>query len=118
MTTTLEHDRAAQTYDHFLGEVRAEIARRRIRQTSLATRMGMHQQHLSARLSGHTPFKFVELIRLAEALDIPLAKLVSFADDSPGWFRSNRAKPHRPPHHGALFPPGSPVRVTLLRPTG
>jgi transcriptional regulator with XRE-family HTH domain len=38
----------------------------------------------------------------------------------PRWFRGKAAKPHRPrpPHHGALFPSGSPDRVTLLRPTG
>ena len=35
-----------------------------------------------------------------------------------GWFRRKAAKRHRPPHHGALFPSGSPERVTLLRPTG
>jgi transcriptional regulator with XRE-family HTH domain len=55
------------------------MARRSHSQVSLAPLVGMRQQALSRRLSGRTPFTIDELARIAGALDVALADLVSEA---------------------------------------
>jgi transcriptional regulator with XRE-family HTH domain len=123
MTTLTRHP----AYASILDEIHAQMGRHRMTQVALAARLGQNQPWLNRRLMGHTPMTVPELESVAAALDLTLTELVSLADRnapvlprdrSTGWFRSKRAKPRRTPHHGALFPPGSPDRVTLLRPTG
>ena len=57
--------------------IRAEVARRRLSQVSLAEQVGIRQQALSRRLNGTTPFRIDELARIAQALNMPLAELVA-----------------------------------------
>lgn len=56
--------------------VRAEVARRKVSQTSLAELVGIRQQALSRRLNGNTPFRIDELFAIADALDVNVTELV------------------------------------------
>lgn len=56
--------------------VRAEIARRKISQVTLAGALGISQAAVSRRLNGAVPFDVHELNRVAVLLDLPLAVLV------------------------------------------
>jgi transcriptional regulator with XRE-family HTH domain len=101
-------------------------------QQQMAERLGIARQSVSNYERGHTrPLRLI-LRQWALATGVPEwwlrsgdVSLGSGTYDSvtrgrpgTGWFRRKAAKPRRPPHHGALFPAGSPNRVTLLRPTG
>jgi len=57
--------------------VRAEMARRSVRQVKIADHLGMSQAAISARLCGRTPFNINELAAIAKYLDIPLGVLTS-----------------------------------------
>jgi transcriptional regulator with XRE-family HTH domain len=122
---------------HIGRNVRVALWDAHITQRQLADRLRVDETIVSKMLRGNRAWSISDLIETADAVGVPVAdllpeamrqNLVSVTSGDPdsvtrgrsgtGWFRSNRAKPHRPPHHGALFPPGSPVRVTLLRPTG
>jgi transcriptional regulator with XRE-family HTH domain len=117
--------------------VRHELWERRITQRALADALGVNESAVSRLLRGGRKWEVSEVLIAAEVLGVAVSDLLpegmrqnlvsvtSGDPDSvtrgirdPGWFRSKRAKPRRTPHHGALFPPGSPDRVTLLRPTG
>lgn len=74
-------------YWYMLGEIRAELARRRIAQDQLAPAIGLRQQYLSMRLSGRTPFRYPELMRLVEALGLTMADLARWSE-GPGEIRS------------------------------
>lgn len=50
--------------------VRAETARRRVSQQSLASKVGMTQPALSRRMNGHVQFSPEELLAVAQALDV------------------------------------------------
>jgi transcriptional regulator with XRE-family HTH domain len=56
--------------------VRAEMVRRGISQTALASRLGMSQAAVSKRLRGETPFDINELAQIAAALDVTLDRLL------------------------------------------
>jgi transcriptional regulator with XRE-family HTH domain len=56
--------------------VRAEMARRRTRQTVLAQRLGMSSTAVSRRLTGETPFSVPELMAVADVLGMPVADLM------------------------------------------
>jgi transcriptional regulator with XRE-family HTH domain len=62
--------------------VRAEAARQRISGVALAKRLGVSQAWMSRRLGGRQPFDIGELARVAEALDVPLSRLVPDAQDT------------------------------------
>lgn len=55
--------------------VRAEMARRRVSQESLAAALGMSQASVSRRLTNITPFTADELSKVAAHLDLPVAVL-------------------------------------------
>lgn len=55
--------------------VRAEVARRRIRQTAIAEHLGLNQQQVSRRLNGQVELTATELQRLAELLEVPVGSL-------------------------------------------
>lgn len=57
-------------------EIRAELARRRIRQAKLAALLGISQVSVSRRLSGETPFDINELVKVAEFLGIPVSDIL------------------------------------------
>jgi transcriptional regulator with XRE-family HTH domain len=54
-------------------EVRAALARKRVRQRELADFLGLSQPGVSRRLSGDVEFSIHELSRAAELLGMPLA---------------------------------------------
>jgi len=56
--------------------VRAELARRRIRQTDVAERLGVSRQNVAQRLNGSVDFRVGELISIADMLGIPIGELV------------------------------------------
>lgn len=56
--------------------VRAEMARRGIRQTLLAEHLGLSQAAVSRRVNGQTPFDVDELIKVAALLGVPAAALL------------------------------------------
>ena len=55
--------------------VRAVVARRRIRQTAIAEHLGLNQQQVSRRLNGQVPISAAELQLLAQLLEVPVADL-------------------------------------------
>ncbi len=59
--------------------VRAEMARNKRTQATLADSIGMKQQALSRRLSGTTPFTVDELGRVADVLGTSIVQLVGAA---------------------------------------
>lgn len=44
---------------------------------ALAARIGISQAAVSARIKGKTPFDINELVRIADALDVPLETLLA-----------------------------------------
>lgn len=55
--------------------VKAEMARRGLSQTTLGRVVGLSQASLSLRLNGRVAFTIDELAKIAAALDVPLATL-------------------------------------------
>lgn len=55
--------------------VRAEVARRRIRQGAIAERLGMDQRAVSRRLLGEVEFSATELQAVAELVGVPISSL-------------------------------------------
>ncbi|HEX7105807.1 MAG TPA: helix-turn-helix transcriptional regulator [Acidothermaceae bacterium] len=62
--------------DLFAAETRAEMARRRITQTALASSTGINRARLQSRLTGQTSFPVEELVAVAQALGLDAAELV------------------------------------------
>lgn len=67
--------------DRVAAEVRAELGRQRMSQEALAARIGISQQALSRRLLGQYPFNTSELAKAAEALKVPVGRLLSRATE-------------------------------------
>lgn len=65
-----------QPRDRVAANVRAEMARNKISQVKLAETLSVSQAAISRRLSGRVAFDIDELVRIAEAFNIPLAELV------------------------------------------
>lgn len=62
-------------------EIRAEMGRQRMSQETLAGGVGISQQALSRRLLGQYPFNTTELAKAAEALKVPVGRLLSRATE-------------------------------------
>lgn len=56
--------------------IRAEMARQSCTQERLATSLGTTQQFISRRLSGRVAFTVDDLARIADSLNVPMARLV------------------------------------------
>ena len=56
--------------------VRAELGRANRSQTWLGDRLGVTQASVSLRLSGRIALDITELVRIAEALNVPLSRLL------------------------------------------
>lgn len=56
--------------------VRAEMARRNVRQITVAKRLGISQAAISRRLSGETEFSVAELLQVADLLGVTAAHLL------------------------------------------
>lgn len=57
--------------------VRAELARKRISQTTLAERLHLSQTAVSRRLTGKKAFDVAELQVIAEVVEVPIDRLVA-----------------------------------------
>jgi transcriptional regulator with XRE-family HTH domain len=58
-------------------EIRAELGRRQLSQSDLGLILGVHRTQISKRLQGRElSFTTAELDRIAEALDIPVDRLL------------------------------------------
>lgn len=55
--------------------VRAEVARRRLRQAAIAEHLELDQRAVSRRLLGQVDFSVPELQALAELLEVPVSSL-------------------------------------------
>ena len=56
--------------------VRGAMAERRITGAELARRLEVTQPYMSRRLTGEVEFRYSDLERIAEALDVPLSRLL------------------------------------------
>lgn len=56
--------------------IKAEMARRGVKQAALAAALGLSQPQVSARLRGVVPFNVNELLAVAAFLDVPVATLL------------------------------------------
>ena len=72
----------AATEDPIAGNVRAEMARRRLTQTDVALLLGMSQNAVSRRLSGRTPWRLTDLRALADALGTTVSALIEPHDSA------------------------------------
>ena len=66
--------------EHIKGEIRAEMARRRINQTEMARRLGMSQAAFSRQLNGVVPMTVDFIEGVAAELDVPVGRLVTPPD--------------------------------------
>ena len=57
-------------------KVRAEMARRRVRGSTIAAELGISAQQVSARLHGHVQFTVDQLVIVARVLGVPAAELL------------------------------------------
>lgn len=60
-------------------EVRAEMARQRVTQETMAESLGWSQQKFSRRVTAEIAFDVAELERVAEILGVPLARFLEVA---------------------------------------
>ena len=63
--------------------IRAEVARRDLLQVDVAQALNMSQKNISARFTGKTEWKFVELLALSQHLDIDLSAFLDGTEDQP-----------------------------------
>lgn len=64
------------THEDVAANIRAELARRRIRQHAVASALGLNQQQVSRRLNGVVEFSATELRNLAQLLEVPVGALL------------------------------------------
>jgi transcriptional regulator with XRE-family HTH domain len=65
------------THTNVPANVRAELARKRISQSTVADRLGVSRQNVAQRLNGRVDFRVGELLAIADLLDIPAASLLA-----------------------------------------
>ncbi len=70
------------SHDVVPGNIRAEMARRGVRQIDVAHRLGITQQALSGKLKGRRPINVDELRTIADALGLEPADLLTHPTDS------------------------------------
>ena len=58
------------------GEVRAEMGRSRVSASELARRLGRSHSYVWRRITGDVPFDIAELSAIAEALGVPVSRLM------------------------------------------
>lgn len=63
--------------------IRAELAWHKWTLTDLSDKTGIAQATLSKKMNGHSEFKLNELDLIADALDLPLASLITKAEVAP-----------------------------------
>lgn len=78
-----EH-RRARVRQAAASELRAAIARKRIRLTALSDATGIPRSTLHNKLRGNSDLTVTELVHLAIALDLPAAELIAAAAEAAG----------------------------------
>ena len=86
-----------EDYAVILGNVRAEIARRRLSQTAIAAAMGQNQQWLSRRLIGYVPLSVPELMALAQIIGCSLGSLLPHGETPESPDDAERARRYSKP---------------------
>jgi transcriptional regulator with XRE-family HTH domain len=66
----------ASPHEGVAAEIRAELARQKISQTTVAIALGVSQAGASRRLSGQTPMDVNDVVRLAELLHVPASRFL------------------------------------------
>jgi transcriptional regulator with XRE-family HTH domain len=104
-------------------EIRALMARRRIRQSQLAREIGENDQWVSVRLNGRQAIDLNDLQRIAEALDVSPADLLTATGTATIRERTSRRRDRHGLHAdlavaGVSRPPGraSNARTSATRP--
>jgi hypothetical protein len=108
---------AVRTPDQLIAaEVRAEMARQRVSQTKLAREVFQaYPQFIQARCSGAVPFTAVELLKVADYLDVDVVQFLSATHKKPpsggdrlapvttssGWSRADQIKTIQELSHSA-----------------
>lgn len=70
---------ATPTYELVAAEIRAEMARQRMSQATLAELLQTSQPTVSRRLSGELPFDLAQLEQIATVLRVPMSRLLAVA---------------------------------------
>lgn len=68
-----------KTYELVAAEIRAEMARQRMTQATLAERLGIDRSTISRKLAGEHPFDLLDLERIADVLGVPLSRFLGVA---------------------------------------
>lgn len=113
-------------------EVRVLLIRKDMKQSELATRMGVGEMWLSRRLRGANPIDLDDLARIADALDVHVSDLLPRADEGRlitaaaprGEIRSGTnerstrqpERPHRTSHPNRTTPDSSTRRPARTHP--
>jgi transcriptional regulator with XRE-family HTH domain len=81
MSTTAEFPTPSSTRVQFADEVRVLMTRRRINQTQMAKDLGIGQSEVSKRLRGVVPFRFDEIVFLADYFGVSVGSLFGETTD-------------------------------------
>lgn len=73
-------EQSTTTTEGVNAEIRAHMARRRVRQSDLADALGIHQSSVSERMTGKVSWNIDELDRIAGFLDLPITALFPASD--------------------------------------
>lgn len=63
--------------EHVVGEIKAGLARKNLRQRHVAEVLGISSFGVSMRLQGKTPFRLEEIGKIADLLEVPVETLVT-----------------------------------------
>lgn len=72
---------AESPHKRVVGDVRAQLARRRVSARQVAFALGWTEHYMSRRLTGKTPFDVNDLYALAQVLDVSILTFLQSLDD-------------------------------------
>jgi transcriptional regulator with XRE-family HTH domain len=132
MSIDVMSDRTSSLTERVAEEIRALMARKRVRQSHLARELGVSEQWISVRMRGVQPIDLNDLDRIARALGVSIIDLIPAGDrkrtaggDGDENVRTTaylssgrRPHDHRPNGHapGTTRPEGAPRPVRLTPP--
>jgi len=80
MITCMTVTPGAEASQRVAAEIRAEMARQQMTQTTLAKELGVVRQWLYRRLSGETPLTIDDVANIAQALGVPASNFTDAVD--------------------------------------
>jgi len=83
------------TNQRIIHEVGALIGRHRLTQKELATAIGIGQQAMSQRMTGHTPFTIADLELISAYFDVPITSLFTAPESGGNIAPVNRSAASR-----------------------